>query len=130
MKWISNSIAMLGVLAFLTVCTGAAYGDTDVPAFLHKRCGYCHGGRNPSQQLNLRDKAGLGAALVNVASLEKPELQLVAPGDPGNSYLLQKMHGDAGIKGRRMPLHRKAVTPEIIQAVGDWIAAMKPGTAK
>lgn len=66
-------------------------------------CVTCHTnqGRNPSGGLNL-----FGAsydALVNVASRGRPDLKLVVPGDPDGSYLIQKLEGQPGIVGVRMP---------------------------
>jgi hypothetical protein len=43
------------------------------------------------------------AALVGRASVEKPGLLRVAPGDPDNSYLVHKLEGGPNIVGERMP---------------------------
>lgn len=66
-------------------------------------CVNCHtsAGRNPAGGLNLSTNAY--AALVNVPSRGKPELKLVAPGDPENSYIVHKLEGRPGIVGLRMP---------------------------
>lgn len=66
-------------------------------------CVGCHTnqGRNPAAGLNL-----FGApydALVNVPSRGRPDLKLVAPGDPDGSYLIHKLEGLPGIVGARMP---------------------------
>jgi len=42
-------------------------------------------------------------ALVNVPSVQKSGSILVIPGDPANSYLIQKIKGAGGITGLRMP---------------------------
>jgi uncharacterized protein (TIGR03118 family) len=42
--------------------------------------------------------------IVNVPSIEQPSLLRIKPGDPTNSYLLQKIEGAPGISGSRMPL--------------------------
>ena len=49
------------------------------------------------------DAANSYANLVNVASNEVPSLKRVKPGDPDNSYLVQKVEGTAAVGGR-MPL--------------------------
>jgi len=41
---------------------------------------------------------------VNVATNELPNLKYVVPGEPANSYLVQKLMGASGISGARMPL--------------------------
>jgi len=69
-------------------------------------CVTCHTnvGRNPSGALNLvRDLSY--DQLVNRMAPQKPGTLLVAPGDPTNSYLVQKIEGAVGITGRRMPFN-------------------------
>jgi hypothetical protein len=58
---------------------------------------------------------------VNVASLEKPSLLRVKPGDPDNSYLIQKLEGAAGISGSRMPLGGPFLDRETIDKIRSWI---------
>ena len=68
-------------------------------------CTNCHtdvGGRNPSGGLNLRHDLAY-ASLVNVASRNKAGAVRVIPGDPDNSYIIQKLAGGSGIVGERMP---------------------------
>ena len=67
-------------------------------------CTGCHTnvGRTPASGLNLGD-ASTYAALVNRPSVGKPSAVRIIPGDPDNSYLIQKIEGAAGIVGERMP---------------------------
>ena len=68
-------------------------------------CTNCHtdvGGRTPSGGLNLRHDLAY-TALVNVASRNKAGATRVIPGDPENSYIIQKLEGRSGIVGERMP---------------------------
>jgi hypothetical protein len=67
-------------------------------------CITCHTdqGRTPSSGLNLREGAAY-AAIVGISSRGKPGAVLVVPGDPDNSYLVQKLEGAPGIVGERMP---------------------------
>jgi hypothetical protein len=66
-------------------------------------CVNCHTnvGRTPAGGLNLASNAY--ANLVDVPSRGRPDLKLVAPGDPENSYLVHKLEGRPGIVGLRMP---------------------------
>jgi len=60
--------------------------------------------------------------LVNVSSRERPGTMLVKPGDPDNSYLIQKLEGRAGIQGGRMPLSGPPyLTDGQIQVIRRWI---------
>ena len=80
----------------------------------------CHAGANPQQGMDL--SAGQAFSnIVNVPSREVPALMRVAPGDPENSYLLQKVRGDAGIVGARMPLGRAPLSAEDIELIRKWI---------
>jgi hypothetical protein len=68
-------------------------------------CTNCHtdvGGRTPSGGLNLRHDLAY-TSLVNVASRNKADAVRVIPGDPENSYIVQKLEGRSGIVGERMP---------------------------
>ena len=84
----------------------------------------CHAGS--TAPLGLRLDAGFSyARLVGQASVESPTQLRVAPGDPDNSYLLQKIEGNAAVGGR-MPLNQPPLAPEAIAAVRAWIAAGAP----
>jgi hypothetical protein len=67
-------------------------------------CINCHTnvGRTPASNLNLVAGAAY-AQIVNRSSVAKPGAVLVIPGDPDNSYLVQKLEGASGIVGQRMP---------------------------
>jgi uncharacterized protein (TIGR03118 family) len=94
------------------------------------KCSGCHNGSNApggalpgSQDL----RAGHSfASLVNVASQEQPALMRVKPGDPANSYLIQKLEGAAGISGSQMPLGGPFLDQATIDKVKSWIASGAP----
>jgi hypothetical protein len=68
-------------------------------------CTNCHtsaGGRTPSAGMDL-SSGNAYARLVGVASVERPSLLRVEPGDPDSSYLIHKLEGRPGIVGQRMP---------------------------
>jgi hypothetical protein len=65
-------------------------------------CTNCHNPRLRPAGLDLT--AGVSYAnLVGVASVERPALQRVKPGDAENSYIIHKLEGRTGIVGARMP---------------------------
>ena len=67
-------------------------------------CVTCHTavGRVPPAGLDLT--AGNSySRLVSVASVERPSVLRVAPGDPDNSYIVHKLEGRSDIVGLRMP---------------------------
>ena len=91
-------------------------------------CAACHTGTAsatanglPGIQ-NLTTAANSYAALVNVASLEVPTLNRVAPGDAANSYIIQKLEGTAAV-GARMPLNGPYLTQAQIDEFKSWINA-------
>jgi len=79
----------------------------------------CHVGAGAPQGLRL-DAANSYALLVDMASSEVPSLQRVAPGRPGDSYLVQKLEGTAAA-GARMPLGRPPLARATIDVIRQWI---------
>ena len=82
-------------------------------------CTGCHAGAGAPLGLRLTDDASY-AALVNQVSVEQPGLKRVAPGNPGGSYLLQKVAGSAAVGGR-MPLGGPPLPDDAIAALRQWI---------
>jgi len=86
-------------------------------------CTECHTdvGRNPSGGQNLRHEVAY-ANLVNVPARGKPGAIRIIPGDPENSYVIQKLEGASGIVGERMPrTGGPYLTPGQIQIIKRWI---------
>jgi hypothetical protein len=92
-------------------------------------CTQCHSGAGAAQGLSL-EAASSYAALVGVPSSEVPSLLRVEPGDPANSYLVQKLEGRAAF-GARMPLNQPALPASTIQVIRQWIqdGAQPPASA-
>jgi hypothetical protein len=82
-------------------------------------CVACHAGATAPLGLRL-DSANSYALLVGVPSGEEPALQRVEPGDPNNSYLIQKLEGKAGT-GARMPLNGTPLSQADINMIRQWI---------
>ena len=85
-------------------------------------CTLCHTstGRAPAAGLDLSVNAFSG--LVNVGSRQKAGATIVIPGDPDNSYLIQKLEGTTGIVGLRMPRNGPPyLTDGQVQIVRRWI---------
>lgn len=87
-----------------------------------RQCIACHtaDGRVAAGQLNL-DTPTVFAALVNAPSRLKPGATLIIPGDPENSYLVQKLEGRPGINGQRMPLNGPYLTVGQMSIIRRWI---------
>ncbi len=84
-------------------------------------CTSCHAGS--AAPLGLRLESGASyALLVNVPSSQESGVLRVAPGDPDNSYLVQKLEGTAG-SGARMPLGAPPLPQATIDFIREWIAA-------
>lgn len=90
-------------------------------------CTQCHIGATAPQGLRL-DAANSYALLVNVASNEVPALLRVNPGNPDQSYIVQKIQGNAAVGGR-MPLGQAALPQDRIDLIRGWIAAGAPPAA-
>ena len=62
--------------------------------------------------------------MVNVASLDIPDLLLVKPSDPDSSYLIWKIEGTQPIEGQRMPRGPGAtpLTTTQVSVIRQWIS--------
>ena len=90
-------------------------------------CTQCHIGAGAPHGLRL-DAANSYALLVNVNADEVPTLKRVNPGNPDQSYLVQKISGTAAVGGR-MPLGQAPLPQDRIDLIRRWIAAGAPPAA-
>jgi hypothetical protein len=91
-------------------------------------CSSCHTGVGTSLpgSMNLSSVTASRAALVGVASVEQPGVQRVSPSHSASSYLVQKLQGDPGISGNRMPFGGPFLDQPTIDVVRQWIDAGAP----
>ena len=82
-------------------------------------CTICHSGSNAPQGLRL-DAASSYGLLVGVSSSEVRSIQRVQPGDPANSYLVQKLEGHAAV-GAQMPFGGPPLPAATIAVIRQWI---------
>ena len=102
------------------------FESTDVAG--RTACTQCHTsvGRNPSGGLDLSHDRSYDA-LVNAPVVEKAGAIRVVPGNPDNSYLIQKLEGAATIVGRRMPFNGPPyLTDGQVLIIRRWIADGAP----
>ncbi len=78
----------------------------------------CHTGAGAAAGLNLSDADTSFVELVGVPSSQNAAISRVAPMDPNNSYLIQKLEGNAGTQ---MPLGLPALDPAVIAEIRLWI---------
>jgi hypothetical protein len=86
-------------------------------------CSGCHSGPTGNSLpsgMSLTSAANSFAALVNVPSLQVGSLDRVTPGDPDNSYLIQKLDGTAGV-GSRMPQGGPFLDQATMDMIRQWI---------
>ncbi len=82
-------------------------------------CAQCHVGAAAPLGFRL-DAAASYAMLINTPSVEVPGLRRISPGDPNNSYLIQKIEGHASV-GAQMPLGGPALSADTIAAIRQWV---------
>jgi methionine-rich copper-binding protein CopC len=85
-------------------------------------CTVCHSGADAPEGLQL-DAAHSYALLVGVPSTEVPGTLRVKPGDPTNSYLIQKLQNSSGIVGAQMPYGGPYLPQSTIDVISAWITA-------
>lgn len=94
-------------------------------------CSVCHIGGSAPQGLRL-DAADSFNMLVGVPSTEVPSLMRVKPGDPDNSYIIQKLEGHAAV-GAQMPFgcptSQPCLTTSTIAFIRQWITDGAPPSA-
>jgi hypothetical protein len=81
----------------------------------------CHVGAGAQQGLMLDSVNNSFLDLVGVNSSELPSLLRVDPGNPDNSYLVQKVEGAPNISGLQMPLNQPPLSTDQIDAIRQWI---------
>jgi hypothetical protein len=90
-------------------------------------CSVCHVGGGAPEGLRL-DAADSYNLLVGVPSTEVPSLNRVTPGDPANSYIIQKLEGHAAVGGQ-MPLGGPYLPQSTINFIAQWISNGAPPSA-
>jgi len=102
------------------VASGTVSFVADIQPIFTSRCVRCHSAPMPPMGLNL-DAPVSYAHLVNVPSGQVPSLMRVKPGDPNNSYIIQKLSGTAAV-GERMPFGGPYLSKATIDLIRLWIA--------
>jgi len=82
-------------------------------------CAECHGAGFASAGLNLVEGSSF-AAIVDAPSTQVSSLSRIEPGDPDNSYLVQKIEGIAAFGGR-MPLGGARLPQDRIDLIRQWV---------
>src|SRR5580692_11985027 len=90
-------------------------------------CSVCHVGGSAPEGLRL-DAADSFNLLVGVPSTEVPSLLRVKPGDPVNSYIIQKLQGHAAV-GAQMPFGGPYLSADTIAFIQQWITNGAPPEA-
>jgi Bacterial Ig-like domain len=88
-------------------------------------CSPCHSGANAPEG-EMLDAAHSYNSIVGVPSTEVPTVDRIKPGDPDNSYLVQKIEGAPGIVGVQMPYHEKPLAQSTIDAIRQWVTDGAP----
>jgi hypothetical protein len=87
-------------------------------------CSVCHIGATAPEGLML-DAAHSYNLLVGVPSTEVPTILRVSPGDPTDSYIIQKLEGHAAVGGQ-MPLGETPLPAATIAFIAQWITDGAP----
>ena len=115
-------LLIAGVVALAAQAeTTISYAKDIEPIFV-KECSKCHGGDNPKKGLDLSKGKGYGE-LVNIKSVEVPDMVRIKAGEPAQSYLWLKVTHTAS-KGRGMPrtlFGSKKLSPAYLDLIQQWI---------
>jgi hypothetical protein len=89
-------------------------------------CSSCHSGAGSTSgiaDLDLTNADATFNTLVNVQSVQDVNFVRVLPGQPANSYLVQKIQGIAAFGGVMPPLPAAMLGAAEITAIEQWITA-------
>ena len=91
-------------------------------------CSVCHQGAGAPEGMQLSASVSYDM-IVNVPSQEQPGLDRIMPGDPDNSYLVQKIEGVAAT-GAQMPdgcpVTQPCLDQTTIDAIRQWVSDGAP----
>jgi hypothetical protein len=99
-------------------------------ATIGPRCGFCHGVGGDGGLEGLHGCATAHASLIDVPSTALPNRDLVEPGAPALSWLVQKLDGTQGAFdglcaegscGERMPLGETPLDADVLAGIRRWI---------
>lgn len=85
----------------------------------------CHAGIKPAEGMKL-STGNAYASIVNVASVECSGRLRVAPGDPSQSYVMNKLMGVSLCYGTQMPKTGAKLPQSQIDLIGSWICNGAP----
>ncbi|MEX1364312.1 MAG: hypothetical protein AB1Z98_14395, partial [Nannocystaceae bacterium] len=104
--------------------SGATFSG-HVQPILDARCATagCHGTMAPAAGLDLT--ADVARDNLFAPSIQNPDIPLVTPGNPTNSYLMTKLTGD-GFAGQQMPLGAAPLSDAELDIVRLWISYGAP----
>jgi len=85
----------------------------------------CHVGSAPKENLDL-STGKTYSNTVNVAANECSSRKRVIPGDPANSYVMQKLLGVNLCSGSQMPKAGSSLPSSDLQAISNWICEGAP----
>jgi hypothetical protein len=100
--------------------------DTVFAIFQKGGCGAssCHGGSRPAENLNLSSSSALQSQLVDVNAEQCTGKKRVFPGDPAQSYLVNKLTGVGMCSGSQMPKGKGALSASDIDTIRVWISGL------
>lgn len=98
------------------------FGTQDGRSYTGGKCLFCHYENTPNPP-NLNDPFSGEDGIVNVRALWRGDRLRVVPGNPEDSFLIQKVKADRAQSdiGAQMPYSYSALTPTQVETVRQWI---------
>lgn len=138
MKPAGIALIIIGVVVLMTMFASTQVLRTsanDLPALsysedifpvLAENCaeGDCHAGPDAWMGLDLSDAASYDL-IVGQPSRQRPDVLLIAPYRPADSYLLRKLTG-VDIQGARMAYKKPPLSEELVYQIETWIRQGAP----
>ncbi len=83
----------------------------------------CHAGSDAQMGMSLERESFVGHT-VDEPSMERPDLRIIAPGNPDSSYLVMKVKGHEDIVGAPMPFTGERLSELEVETIEKWIEAL------
>lgn len=107
--------------AFVSLACDQQDVERAATQLLYGACGGCHGINEPDADLTFFDQSDIDG-MINAPATECDNKVLIVPGDPGGSYLVEKLYPSPTCGDVMKPNGSNMVAAETIGCFEEWIA--------
>lgn len=119
------SVVLVGTVTVTAQAQNLSEMEGQVADLFGRSCARvgCHAGSNPQMGMSL-EREMFYAHTVAQPSRERPDLNLIHPGNPDSSYLVMKVEGHPEIVGAQMPMTGNKLSETEVATIENWVRAL------